>query len=115
VKPYYEHNGITIYHGDCREILPVLQFDAIICDPPYGRDVALSRRGGQSIVGDHDTSLRDWIASLPFPKLLFGSPFVSGPPCDAVLIWDKSELTGMGDLSWQIMKAEVGQAPTQEP
>jgi len=24
VKPYYEHAGITIYHGDCREILPQL-------------------------------------------------------------------------------------------
>ena len=22
MKPYYEHAGITIYHGDCREILP---------------------------------------------------------------------------------------------
>ncbi len=20
MKPYYEHAGITIYHGDCREI-----------------------------------------------------------------------------------------------
>jgi len=46
---------------------------------------------------------------LPFPKLLFGSPFVSGPPCDAVLIWDKSELTGMGDLSfpWKISHEEI--------
>ena len=24
MKPYYEHNGITIYLGDCREILPTL-------------------------------------------------------------------------------------------
>ena len=22
MKPYYEHAGITIYHGDCREVLP---------------------------------------------------------------------------------------------
>ncbi len=21
MKPYYEHAGITIYHGDCREVL----------------------------------------------------------------------------------------------
>jgi DNA modification methylase len=37
VKPYYEHSGITIYHGDCREIIPTLDpVHAIITDPPYG-------------------------------------------------------------------------------
>lgn len=37
MKPYYEHAGITIYHGDCREILPtVLPVDAVVTDPPYG-------------------------------------------------------------------------------
>lgn len=35
MKPYYEHGGITIYHGDCREILPHLKADAVITDPPY--------------------------------------------------------------------------------
>ena len=24
-KPYYEHAGITIYHGDCRDVLPDIQ------------------------------------------------------------------------------------------
>jgi site-specific DNA-methyltransferase (adenine-specific) len=37
MKPYYEHAGITIYHGDCREILPALpKCDLILTDPPYG-------------------------------------------------------------------------------
>jgi site-specific DNA-methyltransferase (adenine-specific) len=36
MKPYYEHAGITIYHADCREILPQLKSDCIITDPPYG-------------------------------------------------------------------------------
>ena len=28
MTPYYEHAGITIYHGDCRELLPTLgKFD----------------------------------------------------------------------------------------
>ena len=39
MKPYYEHTGITIYHGDCLEILPTLQaasVDLVLCDLPYG-------------------------------------------------------------------------------
>jgi site-specific DNA-methyltransferase (adenine-specific) len=36
VRPYYEHAGITIYHGDCREVLPLLTADVVIMDPPYG-------------------------------------------------------------------------------
>lgn len=37
MKPYYEHNGITIYHGDCRDILPSLpKVDLVLTDPPYG-------------------------------------------------------------------------------
>ncbi len=37
MKPYYEHDGIVIYHGDCREILPHLpKVDLVLADPPYG-------------------------------------------------------------------------------
>lgn len=38
-KPYYhdERAGITIYHGDCRDILPDLpKVDLVLTDPPYG-------------------------------------------------------------------------------
>ena len=24
MTPYYEQDGVTIYHGDCREVLPTL-------------------------------------------------------------------------------------------
>ena len=37
MKPYYEDGRITIYHGDAREILPMLRADVIIADPPYGQ------------------------------------------------------------------------------
>lgn len=41
MKPYYEENGITIYHGDCREILPHLEpVDLVLTDPPYGIGLA---------------------------------------------------------------------------
>lgn len=39
MKPYYEHSGIAIYHGDCRDLLPSLRVDAIVTDPPYGTKV----------------------------------------------------------------------------
>ena len=36
VKPYYEQDGITIYHGDCFDILHDLSaIDAVVTDPPY--------------------------------------------------------------------------------
>jgi hypothetical protein len=49
-EPYYSENGITIYHGDCREILPLIApADLVITDPPYG----ISYRS-RSLVRKHD-------------------------------------------------------------
>lgn len=39
MTPYYDRNGITIYHGDCREVLPSIEYEAIdlvLTDPPFG-------------------------------------------------------------------------------
>ena len=35
MKPYYEQDGVTIYHGDCREILAGLPADRLITDPVW--------------------------------------------------------------------------------
>jgi site-specific DNA-methyltransferase (adenine-specific) len=38
VNPYYQDSYVTIYHGDCREILPTLpdnSVDLVLTDPPY--------------------------------------------------------------------------------
>ncbi len=36
VNPYYQDSYVTIYHGDCREILPELpKVDLVLTDPPY--------------------------------------------------------------------------------
>ena len=37
--PYYERHGITIYRGDCLDVLPLLDLEgvnaAVLTDPPY--------------------------------------------------------------------------------
>ena len=40
MKPYYEDDYATLYHGDCREVLPSLTADALVTDTPYGVDFA---------------------------------------------------------------------------
>jgi len=36
IKPYYQEPNITIYHGDCLEIIPGLPLvDCVIADPPF--------------------------------------------------------------------------------
>lgn len=49
MKPYYEQDGITIYHGDCREVLPTLgAVDHVMTDPPYSATTHKGARTGDS-------------------------------------------------------------------
>lgn len=39
IKPYYEDESVQLFHGDCREVLPLIGSTAkaiTITDPPYG-------------------------------------------------------------------------------
>lgn len=55
MSPYYDEDGITIYNGDCREILPKLpRADAAIADPPYA-ETSL----------EWDSNLAQWLDDLP--------------------------------------------------
>lgn len=46
-KPYYDEGGITIYHGDCRDVLPHVTADVLVTDPPYGVNLGnTDKRGG---------------------------------------------------------------------
>jgi site-specific DNA-methyltransferase (adenine-specific) len=53
MKPYYEDDFTTIFHGDCRELLPNLEpVDLVLTDPPYGMDLQPQRGKTKAIVGD---------------------------------------------------------------
>lgn len=46
ITPYYQDTLCTIYHGDCREILPQLEkVDLVLTDPPYGMNWSFSGQG----------------------------------------------------------------------
>jgi DNA modification methylase len=65
LKPYFEQDGITLYHGDCREVLrdlPPESVDMVLTDPPYL--VSYTGRWGtdmEPIRGDSDPS---WVAPV---------------------------------------------------
>ncbi|MDQ3573660.1 MAG: site-specific DNA-methyltransferase [Actinomycetota bacterium] len=59
MKPYYEEDGITIYHGDCREVLPRLTpgfFGGVLTSPPYNRG---DMSGGYANLSDGYASYED--------------------------------------------------------
>jgi len=70
MRPYYEHAGITIYHGDCREILPGLpKVDAVVSDPPYGTGWVLGGGAVGKFKAHHvrpewDVFTTDWLELL---------------------------------------------------
>ena len=129
ITPYYDKDGITIYHGDCREILPQLdKVDLVLTDPPYGigadkaaYDAAQSRikANGKSKAGRgwKDYGLSDWDAAIPDADLfqriielsdnqiIWGGNYFSEhlPPSMGWLVWDKGQREfslADGELAW---------------
>jgi DNA modification methylase len=102
VKPYFTDGTVTIYHGDCREILPTLEFDCVLSDPPYGMSYQSGWKESSRIANDNNTECRDYVVSNlnGRPALLFGRWSVPRPTgTRELLIWDKGDWPGMGDLS----------------
>lgn len=83
LSPYYEDGSVTIYHGDCRDILPSLEPVALcITDPPYrSLDIDVIRGTTTRLVGRGNAAGRkpsaanrlgnesDWFDTMPEPEL----------------------------------------------
>ena len=61
MKPYYEDEAVTIYHGDCREILPQLDtmVDLVLTDPPFL--ILFGTKENKAELGNY-TILEGWFA-----------------------------------------------------
>lgn len=63
MKPYYQDAAVTLYHGDCLEVLPLIEsVDHVITDPPYD---AITH-------ADHLSSVAHGRASIDFEAIGFG-------------------------------------------
>lgn len=52
LSPYYQDAAVTLYHGDCREVLPTIgEVDHAIFDPPYAAEVYIRATGNNTKKG----------------------------------------------------------------
>lgn len=112
---YYKDANVTIYHGDCLDVLPKLSpCDLLLTDPPYGvtyQSNHMVGRGVKPITNDGTRlSLALYRQVLPLVKanhLLWFTRWDAWPdvwailgqyyPLRGLLVWDKGT-PGMGDL-----------------
>lgn len=103
MTPYFESSGITIYHGDCREIVPSLAFEGLVLsDPPYGiaHPTNYSGRGRDRLARCRDYAPVDeddqpfdprWLLDVGQARILWGANYYAHllPPTSGWLVWDK--------------------------
>jgi site-specific DNA-methyltransferase (adenine-specific) len=56
MTPYYKDDFVTLYHGDCVELLPAMTADVAITDPPYNVGLNYSN-------GDRRADYKEWCAA----------------------------------------------------
>lgn len=120
-KPYYERDGITIFHADCRDILPLIEpvtIDLVLTDPPYGvsfdTDFTRFTGGVSASTGTHAPVHGDTDPFDPSPiintfdrVILFGAnAFSDRLPAGTWIVWDKRSPQGAknvmsdGEVAW---------------
>lgn len=111
MTPYYQDDAVTIYHGDCREILPHLgRFDLLLTDPPYGIGFAAQptkwqRRAGQTPEQWDDEICEPWALMLArrmsATSIIWGGNYYELPPSRCWLSWYKPDAPpSMGNVEY---------------
>lgn len=103
MKPYYQDDWVTLYHGDCLEVTDWLDADVLVTDPPYGVRLEQifgdARKGSKRtrvydvLNGDGSPDLRDGALTLwaPRPAVVFGTWRVARPDgVRSLLVWNKA-------------------------
>ena len=97
MKPYYEDKWVTIYHGDCRDILPELpKVDLVLTDPPYG-----ITKAEWDVVPSTETFEK--LFNISERQIIFGGHFMDLPSKDGWIIWNKMPFLKNGnqaELIW---------------
>lgn len=90
--------GVTLYCGDCREILPTLgKVDAVVTDPPYG--IGINKSNRLSVSRGHggenwddlpiDAGQVAQLLSAATWQIIWGGNYFDLPPTRCFLVWDK--------------------------
>lgn len=95
--------GVTLYLGDCRDILPTLgKVDAVVTDPPYGIGESAAKNKTRGLLAsptDYGTDDWDrepcppeviaWMRANSDWQIIFGGNYFDLPPTSCWLLWDK--------------------------
>jgi len=113
--PYYDDgNGIVIYLGDCRLILPHLEpVDLVLTDPPYGIGLAANpfrQKFERSAWDDKpvDADLLADIIAKGKDAIVWGGNYFGLPAHQRFLVWDKVQpedfSSAMCEQAWTTLK-----------
>lgn len=96
--------GVTLYLGDCRAVLPAIgKIQSIVADPPYGMAFRSNRRAVKhnAIVNDDNSDFLQWVCNLPasHSKYIFcrWDNLAEVPKPRSCVTWVKNKWS-MGDL-----------------